>query len=555
MFISNTTDMTIVKIKDKRRGVTYVYEQDKGVYDPVKKQTRSHRVLIGKIDPQTGEIVPTKGWGRSRKKGTETGPVDWRAEADALRSRLEELERGMAEVRAELAELRRCPREQDEVVTKKAGRTTCLKKNGAMNNTKNARKRKDKAFHDRKSKKGQLKKKLLSKKKAVPASGNEIISLMLTAFSALKDDRRPTGNFKFKLRDIVVAIAIALFRGCVTFEAAYCFIAANGDFLRSLGLFTNKEARGDLPGKTTIHRIVKDKIDPDDFRHHFFVFMRLASSLVERKGLRIIAGDGKAMRGTQCGKDGKSIVMLSAFDTAARLPLMTVNCEEKSNEIKAWQTLLDKMSDVVGAIFTADAMACQYKIVDRIVKGKNHFCIAVKSNQKGLEDDLETLIEHTVPYDTFTEEAELGHGRIGYRCCEVFHAKDASGCSFITDIDKWRDLKTIVLVKSFVEDVKSGNKRNVEQRIFISDQELTAEEFNHIVRSHWLCEVFHWLLDTNFKQDQIKRRNDTDNTASRNLDLIQKLAYAIGIIFLETMKKEFPDDGMGYSTLIKESAF
>ncbi len=59
--------MSTVRRKDKRIGVTYVYEQEKGVWDPQKKQMRSKRTLIGKIDPETGEVVPTKGWGKNRE--------------------------------------------------------------------------------------------------------------------------------------------------------------------------------------------------------------------------------------------------------------------------------------------------------------------------------------------------------------------------------------------------------------------------------------------------------------------------------------------------------
>ncbi len=60
-------DMSIVKLKDKRTGTTYVYESE-SYWDKEKKQPRSHRKLIGKLDEETGEIVPT---GKSgRKKGT-----------------------------------------------------------------------------------------------------------------------------------------------------------------------------------------------------------------------------------------------------------------------------------------------------------------------------------------------------------------------------------------------------------------------------------------------------------------------------------------------------
>ena len=58
--------MSIVKNKDRRTGVTYVYESE-SYWDKDKKQPRAHRKLIEKIDEATGNIVPTDGRGRRRK--------------------------------------------------------------------------------------------------------------------------------------------------------------------------------------------------------------------------------------------------------------------------------------------------------------------------------------------------------------------------------------------------------------------------------------------------------------------------------------------------------
>lgn len=52
--------MSIVYNTDKRCGVTYAYES-KSYWDKEKKQARSKRTLIGRVDPGTGEIVPTDG--------------------------------------------------------------------------------------------------------------------------------------------------------------------------------------------------------------------------------------------------------------------------------------------------------------------------------------------------------------------------------------------------------------------------------------------------------------------------------------------------------------
>ena len=52
--------MGIVYQTDKRVGITYAYE-NKAYWDKEKKQSRSKRTLIGRVDPDTGEIIPTEG--------------------------------------------------------------------------------------------------------------------------------------------------------------------------------------------------------------------------------------------------------------------------------------------------------------------------------------------------------------------------------------------------------------------------------------------------------------------------------------------------------------
>lgn len=50
--------MSIVHMKNKKNSVTYVYESI-GYWDKVKKQARNRRKCIGKLDPKTGEIIPS----------------------------------------------------------------------------------------------------------------------------------------------------------------------------------------------------------------------------------------------------------------------------------------------------------------------------------------------------------------------------------------------------------------------------------------------------------------------------------------------------------------
>ena len=66
--------MALVKQLDKRSGITYVYESV-SYWDREKKQPRSKRTLIGRLDPDTGEIVPTDGRGKSRNKPDSATPA------------------------------------------------------------------------------------------------------------------------------------------------------------------------------------------------------------------------------------------------------------------------------------------------------------------------------------------------------------------------------------------------------------------------------------------------------------------------------------------------
>jgi hypothetical protein len=57
--------MAIVHQKDKRSGITYAYEST-SYWVKELKQSRSKRVLIGRVDDVTGEIIPTDGRGRNK---------------------------------------------------------------------------------------------------------------------------------------------------------------------------------------------------------------------------------------------------------------------------------------------------------------------------------------------------------------------------------------------------------------------------------------------------------------------------------------------------------
>lgn len=59
--------MGIVYQKNKVTGITYAYKNE-AYWDKEKKQSRAKRTLIGKVDPDTGEIVPTRPYKKKKQQ-------------------------------------------------------------------------------------------------------------------------------------------------------------------------------------------------------------------------------------------------------------------------------------------------------------------------------------------------------------------------------------------------------------------------------------------------------------------------------------------------------
>nr|WP_143088512.1 hypothetical protein [Paenibacillus algorifonticola] len=51
--------MPLIYLKSKKNGITYVYEPE-NFWDKTKQQSRSRRICIDKLDPLTGELIPSK---------------------------------------------------------------------------------------------------------------------------------------------------------------------------------------------------------------------------------------------------------------------------------------------------------------------------------------------------------------------------------------------------------------------------------------------------------------------------------------------------------------
>lgn len=102
--------MATIYQTNKKTGITYVIESE-SYWDKEKQQPRSHRTIIGKIDPDTGEVIPTKKYNREKKASspskarsagdqTLSGSVA-EVEPDDFTGRIRELEQQVIRLREE----------------------------------------------------------------------------------------------------------------------------------------------------------------------------------------------------------------------------------------------------------------------------------------------------------------------------------------------------------------------------------------------------------------------------------------------------------------------
>lgn len=89
--------MSLVKLKNKKTGTTYVYESE-SYWDKEKKQPRNKRKLIGKIDEETGEIIPTKTHAKSNDAGEPEVP-DRESDEKIIAEQKEQISRLESEIK------------------------------------------------------------------------------------------------------------------------------------------------------------------------------------------------------------------------------------------------------------------------------------------------------------------------------------------------------------------------------------------------------------------------------------------------------------------------
>ena len=176
-------------------------------------------------------------------------------------------------------------------------------------------------------------------------------------------------------------------------------------------------------------------------------------------------------------------------------------------------------------------MGCQKEIAALIIKKKGDYILALKGNQKLLDDDVKNWFELARKEElggrepSYYQQIESGHHRVEKRQIWTVAVSELPS---LHNQSLWTGLKTVVLI---VSERRLWNKTTTEVRFYLSSLASKAEKISQAIRSHWGIEnSLHWTLDVTFCEDKSRIRKDN---SPENFALIPREGHQ----FTETRKR------------------
>ena len=182
-------------------------------------------------------------------------------------------------------------------------------------------------------------------------------SSFVDLLTEIEDPRRAEGKL-YRLPHVVLFAILAIVAGANSYRTIHSFIDVHLARLRdAFGVKWRK-----APAYTTIRGILR-QLDPASVEAAFRRHAAVLNDATNGEGQRHVAIDGKTLRGSFDNfLDRRAAHILSAFASDTALVLAHLDCNEKSNEIPAVQTLLGTLA-LTGSVVTVDAMHCQKNIM------------------------------------------------------------------------------------------------------------------------------------------------------------------------------------------------
>ena len=341
---------------------------------------------------------------------------------------------------------------------------------------------------------------------------NQDISI-LSHFAAIEDPRIERAKLH-KLTDILTIAVCAVIANADGWEDIETFAEAKVDWFKSfLGLPNG------IPSHDTFRRVFA-RLDPKAFQK---AILGGITVVAKATGDQVIPIDGKtARRSFDKTAALGPLHFVSAWSATNRMTLGQIKVDSHSNEIPAISSLLDLL-ELKGCIVTIDAMGCQRDIAAKIVEKGGHYLLALKGNQKTINDDVNQAFQGAdgeqlskrLGSPVVTVDAD--HGRLETRW--YWTSTDLSILSSETD---WPGLKAIGIAERQRE---QKDQITVERQYFLLSFDSETKRFAHACRDHWGIEnTLHWCLDMTFNEDQSRIRK---GEAPENFALLRRVALSL----------------------------
>jgi predicted transposase YbfD/YdcC len=266
------------------------------------------------------------------------------------------------------------------------------------------------------------------------------------------------------------------------------------------------------PGESTLRRVLTG-IDTAALDTLIGAWLAGTGHLVAGRRLRAVAVDGKTLRGS--GAAGEQVHLLAALDHGSGAVLAQVQVDGKSNEISAFQPLLDQV-DLTATVVTSDAMHTQRDHVEYLVtvKQAGYICV-VKRNQPNLYRQLKALPWKAVPVQDETHDR--GHGRYEIRRLQVV-SSDRLGFPHAAQA---------IRITRRVRNQKTCKWRTVTVYAItnLTAAQASPAELADYIRGHWSIEALHHVRDVTYTEDASRIRTGNAPHAMASLRNL-----AIGIL-------------------------
>jgi predicted transposase YbfD/YdcC len=304
---------------------------------------------------------------------------------------------------------------------------------------------------------------------------------LLDALAKVPDPRDPRG-VRYSLSGMLALAVTATLAGYRSFAAIGQWAAeSTADTLALFGLTS-----GSAPDESTLRKLFA-RIDADALDKALGVWMWTRTFIVDAR--RVIALDGKTVRGARTGPDGKAPHLIAAFDHNAAVVLGQVAVDTKSNEIPAARTLLEQL-DLDGVVVTLDAMHTQTDTATTILKAGGDYVFTVKANMPTLHKNLKELPWKDVPSYTATT---TGRGRRVTRTIKV------------VDVPEWIQFPGAAQVAQLRRTVTEKGTKTVEVVYLITsanNDDAPPQRLASWVQGHWSIENrLHYVRDVTYGED------------------------------------------------------